>query len=172
MIAPAYMRTVGLALTVSLAACGSHHSKYARQSIAPGELVWRYADDRLQVTRNGELVSESGRWERLAPAVSCVPAARDWATEATSSHRSGTVMEWSGLLGGLAAAAGGITIVATSDLDNEAHVLTGFGIAIGGLVTGLIVAGVGTRRQRSAAARGIDAINLYNDQLAGGAKCP
>lgn len=84
--------------------CASYQSAYVRQSAAPGELVWRY-DDRLQVTRDGQVVAEADRWDGLAAAVACVPRARDWASAATSRHRTGTALLWSGLISMCAGAA-------------------------------------------------------------------
>jgi hypothetical protein len=153
-----------------LIGCGSYRSQYARQSASAGELVWRFDDDRLQVTRDGQVVAQAGSWEGLASAVACVPVARDWASHATARHRSGTVMLWTGTLGAVASAVGGIALIA-SDPHSDTRVLGGLGLAFGGLIAGVVLAAVGGYRRGSAEARGIDAINLYNDQLALGPGC-
>jgi hypothetical protein len=153
-----------------LIGCGSYRSQYARQSAQAGELVWRFDDDRLQVTRDGQLVAQAGAWEGLASAVACVPVARDWAARATARHHSGTVMLWTGTIGAIASTVGGVALV-VNDPDSETQVIGGLGLALGGLIAGVVLVATGGYRRASAEARGVDAINLYNDQRALGMGC-
>ncbi len=150
-------------------ACGSSRSQYARQTAAPGELVWRF-DDRLQVTRDGQVVAEAGGWDHLAAAVSCVPRAKDWATAATARHGKGTATLWAGWIVGLVSVATG-AVVALSDTDNDSRVLGGLALMSGGLIVGGGIAVTGNYLRASADARGIDAVNLYNDELAAAVRC-
>lgn len=164
-------RVIALATAaLSVAGCGSPRSRYARQAAMPGELVWRYADDRLQVTRNGEVISEGGEWERLASAVACVPRANAWATEATSRYRTGRTMFWGGMIGMLAGTVGGAALIVTDD-DIGAQGWAGLGVMLTSLVGGVTVSLSGAIRQASAHAKGVDAVNVYNDQLWMGTAC-
>jgi hypothetical protein len=138
-----------------------------RQSAVPGELVWRY-DDRLQVTRNGQVVAEADRWDGLAAAVACVPRARDWASAATSSHRRGTMLLWTGLISMFA----GVAVYEEEVARTDGHVTEA--IFVGGLVAvlaGSIATLTGWHWRATATVRGIDAVNLYNDGIASGAAC-
>ena len=161
-------RSAALYAALSMAiGCASYQSAYVRQSAAPGELVWRY-DDRLQVTRNGQVVAEADRWDGLAAAVACVPRARDWANAATSRHRTGTALVWTGLISIFAGAAVYEEEVARTDGHLTAPV------AFGSLLTmlaGSIVTLTGGYWRATATVRGIDAVNLYNDGIASGATC-
>lgn len=159
-------RAMALCAAVSPAiGCASSQSTYVRQSAAPGELVWRY-DDRLQVTRDGQLVAEAGRWDGLAAAVACVPRARDWASSATSRHYSGTAMLWAGLISMFAGVGfAEVEIARTDGHPNDAVVLGSLTAAI----AGSIVALTGLHRRDTAIVRGIDAVNLFNDSIASGA---
>jgi hypothetical protein len=162
-------RIVATCLAVSLTACGGYQSQYVRQSAPAGELVWRY-DSHLQVTRNGRVVAEGGDWAGLPEVVSCVPRARDWASTATSRHRTGTLLLWAGLIGMLGGLAVG-SVVALSDTSSTDNLLGGVAIIGGGLVFGLATAPTGAYFRGTADARGIDAVNFYNDQVGSGAAC-
>jgi len=161
-------RSAALYAALSMAiGCASSRSVYVRQSAAPGELVWRY-DDRLQVTQNGQIVAEADRWDGLAAAVACVPRARDWANGATSRHRKGTALLWTGLVFMLA----GVTVyeeeVARTDGHIAAAIFPGSLVAI---LAGGIATLTGGHWRATATVRGIDAVNLYNDGIASGAAC-
>jgi hypothetical protein len=147
--------------------CASYQSVYVRQSAAPGELVWRY-DDRLQVTRNGQVVAEADRWDGLAAAVACVPRARDWASAATSRHRRGTTLLWAGLISIFIGPAVLEEEVARTDGRVPAAIVVG---SLGAALAGTIAALTGVYWRATATVRGIDAVNLYNDGIASGAAC-
>jgi hypothetical protein len=163
-------RSVALrAALVLTTACGSSHSQYARQAASPGELVWRF-DDQLQVTRDGQLVAQAGSWDGLAAAVACVPRANHWATAATSRYRKGTVTLWTALIGGVVSVAAG-SVIAFSNTDHADRAVAGLALISGGLIFGGATAATGAYMHAGASARGIDAVNLYNDEVASGARC-
>jgi hypothetical protein len=160
------VRSAALCAALSTAiGCASSQSAYVRQSAAPGELVWRY-DDRLQVTRNGQVVAEADRWDGLAAAVACVPRARDRANAATSRHRTGTALLWTGLISMFAGVGVFEEEVARTDGRLTAPVVLG---SLVGAVAGVIVTLTGGYLRGTATVRGIDAVNLYNDSIASGA---
>ena len=164
-------RSVALCVALSLASgCGTHQSTYVRQAASPGELVWRY-DDRLQVTRNGQVVAEGGAWHGLDTAVRCVPLARDRATAATARHRKGSTTLWIGVIGAIVGVTVG-TVLFASDPDDADRAVPGLFTIAGSLLFGAVTVPIGGYLRASANARGIDAINLYNDKLAGGACTP
>jgi hypothetical protein len=162
-------RSAALCAALSIAiGCASSQSAYVRQTAAPGELVWRY-DDRLQVTRNGQVVAEADRWDGLAAAVACVPRARDRASAATSRHRTGTALLWTGLISML----GGVGVFEEEVARTDGHPAAA--IVIGSLVVviaGAIAGPTGGYLRGTATVRGIDAVNLYNDGIASGACTP
>ncbi len=164
MIARSVALYTALAMTIG---CTSYQPVYVRQSAAPGELVWRY-DDRLQVTRNGQVVAEADRWDGLAAAVACVPRARDWASAVTSHHRNGTALLWAGaitMVVGLVV--GQIEVTHTDGRASDAIVIGSLGAVLAGAVAAL----TGGYWRATAAVHGIDAVNLYNDGIASGAAC-
>jgi hypothetical protein len=162
------VRSAALCAALSTAiGCASTQSVYVRQSAAPGELVWRY-DDRLQVTRNGQVVAEADRWDGLAAAVACVPRARNQANAATSRHRTGTALLWTGVLSMFAGVGVFAEEIARTDGNPPAAVVLGSLVA---LLAGTIVAPTGGYLRATATVRGIDAVNLYNDSIVAGAAC-
>ena len=161
-------RSAALCAVLSMAiGCASSQSVYLRQSAAPGELVWRY-DDRLQVTRNGQVVAEADRWDGLAAAVACVPRARDWANTATSRHRRGTSLLWSGLIVMFASLAVYVEEGVRTDGHLSAPIVLGMPVIV---IVSSIAALTGWHSREIATVRGIDAVNLYNDGIASGAAC-
>jgi hypothetical protein len=161
-------RSAALAGALSMMiGCGSYQSVYVRQSAAPGELVWRY-DDRLQVTRNGQVVAEASGWDGLSAAVACVPRARDWASAATSRHRKGTALFWTGLISMFA----GVAVFEEEVARTDGHVTTAIVAgSLGAIIAGGIATLTGGYFRASANVRGIDAVNLYNDGIASSAAC-
>ena len=161
-------RSLALCAAVSMTiGCASYQSAYVRQTAAPGELVWRYAD-RLQVTRDGQVVAEADRWEGLAAAVACVPRARDRASAATSRHRNGTAL----LRTGLNATLGGVAVFEEEVARTDGRVSEGIALgSLGAVLAGTIAALTGGYWRMTATVRGIDAVNLYNDGIASGAPC-
>lgn len=147
--------------------CTSYRSQYTRQAAAPGELVWRY-DNRLQVTLNGQVIAEAGDWAGLSPAVACVPRAGAWASTARTRHRNGSVVMWGGLIAMVAGVAAGAAI-ALGNTDDTGQIYRGLGIMGAGALVGIVTLPAGGYLRATADTRGIDAVNLYNDQLAAGA---
>lgn len=164
-------RSIALCTALALAGgCGTHQSTYVRQAASPGELVWRY-DEHLQVTQQGKVVAESDDWKGLAAAVSCVPLAHEWAEEATARHRKGTRMLWAGLLGGGVGFTLGTVVFFSNINDHDDRALAGVLTALGSMIFASVATPVGAHMRVAAGARGIDAVNVYNDKLAAGA-CP
>jgi len=159
------LSALSLALSM-LIGCTSYQSQYVRQSSVPGELVWRY-DDRLQVTRNGQLVAEADRWDGLAAAVACVPRAREKASAATSRHRWGTALLWAGAISMVAGVA-----VFEEERARTDHVGTPAVLgSLGTLLVGSIVTLIGGYGRATSSVRGIDAVNIYNDHVTSGGTC-
>lgn len=148
----------------ALGGCGGYRSSYRRAHPGARELVWTY-HNKLQVTRDGQIVAEQRDWDALSGAVACVPRARAWAATAASRDRTGSVLSWTGIatmVGGVVAG----SALLFSDTSNTDQVLLGGGVMIGGLIAGtpLLLGGMTTRVRADASA--IDAVNLYNDERA------
>jgi hypothetical protein len=103
--------------------------------------------------------------------VACVPRARDWATSATARHHGGTVTFWAGVIGVFAAVAAG-SLITFSDLHSNDRVVGGLALMSGGALLGLSAMVTGQFLRMGGTARGIDAINLYNDHILSGTRCP
>lgn len=161
-------RSVALCTALSLMiGCASYQSQYTRQRAAPGELVWRYEDNDLQVTRDGKVVAEPGRWDGLGDALACVPEARDRANAATARHRRGTITMWASAITWVAGSATGLALIADDHSTRDAGAV----VALSSLAVGLIGLGLGANWRVTAVPRGIDAVNLYNDRIASGVTC-
>jgi hypothetical protein len=161
-------RSVALCTALSLMiGCASYQSQYTRQRAAPGELVWRYDNNELQVTRDGKVVAEPGRWEGLGDALACVPEARDRANAATARHRRGTITMWAAAITWVAGSATGLALIADDRSTRDAGAV----VALSSLAVGLIGLGLGANWRVTSVPRGIDAVNLYNDRIASGVTC-
>jgi len=160
-------RSVALCTMLSLMiGCASYQSQYTRQRVSRDELVWRY-DDGLQVTRDGKVVAEAGRWEGLGAALACVPEARDRANAATARHRWGTIALWAGPATVVVGTAAGIALIDADRSTEDAGAV----VALSSLAVGLAAVLLGVHGRVTAVPRGIDAVNLYNDRIASGSPC-
>jgi len=161
-------RSVALCTALSLMiGCASYQSQYTRQRAAPGELVWRYDDNDLQLTRDGKVVAEPGRWEGLGDALACVPEASDRANVATARHRRGTIALWAGPATMVAGTVAGIALIDADRPTRDAGTV----VALSSLAIGLVALAFGAHWRVTAVPRGIDAVNLYNDRIASGVTC-
>jgi len=160
-------RSVALGTALSLMiGCASYQSQYTRQRTAPGELVWRYDNNELQVTRDGSVVAVEGSWEGLGEAVACVPEARDRADAATARRRRGSITASAAAIIGIAGTVTGVVIA-----DDRSTRDAGAVVALSSLAVGLVGVVLGLNWRATAVPRGIDAVNVYNDRIASGVPC-
>jgi hypothetical protein len=161
-------RSIALCPVLSLLiGCASYQPQYTRQRVAPGELVWRYDNGDLQVTRDGKVVAEEGRWDGLGEAVACVPEARDRANAATARHRRGTIALWAGSATMVVGTVAGVALIGADRSTRDAGAV----VALSSLAVGLVALAFGAHWRVTAVPRGIDAVNLYNDRIASGVTC-
>lgn len=149
--------------------CATGDSTYRSKRATGGELRWAF-DSGLQVTRAGEVVSQTG-WSGLADAVACVEPA---AAHARSARSQSIVGDITYTLGWLTVLGGAVTSTALLFAYEEPGdaLVPSLATLVGSLVLGLIFVGVGASQSAKSLANGLDAVNMYNDLYVETAGCP
>jgi len=161
-------KAAGLALLLWMLTGCAGTTAYLPRATAPGELTLGY-DDGFVMQADGRPVAEGYRWENLEPYVSCVPEAREHASQASSSGTRAVVLSWMGgafAVGGL----GGLSGLAFTERAPQLAA----SLVLGGLaleVVGLTLAIVGYDSKASANGHAVDAMNFYNDARLGLGPC-
>lgn len=153
---PALVASTLAALSLVTACSATYHPRPSRM------LKWTMVDGSPAVVRQGRTYPVNGFGQGLLDAVADNPRALDHA----AAHREGTVWGLVTALGGAAVLfASPVLLLADTD-DRSGEPSSGsVSLAIGGVVTGMVLYGLGLGMVATAQPRMYDAINVYNDDL-------
>lgn len=147
-----------------LVGCSST-AKYKPQHLGAQELAWHF-DNGLEVHQDGKKVSGGVWWGGLEDTVGCVEAAADEASGARNKAVIGKSIVFGS--GAIAIGGSGVMLASVFQEDTDTNLLlTGAGVAIGGLLTMI----VGVLVDAGATPDAIDAVNIYNDEYASTPGC-
>ena len=149
-----------------MVACASPQSAYHRQSADSGELTWAY-DGGLKLHKNGTEVSDDG-WSGLSEVVRCVPEAAELAGTARTRQIVGPILVTTGLVALVGGSAASIVLLA-DDFDNNLGL--SLGLLGGAVVSGLVLGLIGGDQLQGSMTRGVDAVNMYNDEFRSRPEC-